>query len=76
MPKIYSEQQKTEIKQKLKYEANILMKEKGVKKTTIDELVKKVNIPKGTLFFQNFLKKHCRSTLMNKIPFCQNHKSI
>lgn len=41
MPKIYSEQQKTEIKQKLKYEANILMKEKGVKKTTIDELVKK-----------------------------------
>ncbi|MGN1405476.1 MAG: TetR/AcrR family transcriptional regulator [Erysipelotrichaceae bacterium] len=50
MPKIYSEKQKEEIKQKLKYEANILMKEKGVKKTTVDELVKRVNIPKGTFY--------------------------
>ena len=63
MPKIYSEQQKTEIKQKLKYEANILMKEKGVKKTTIDELVKKVNIPKGTFY----LFYSCKEELLYEV---------
>ena len=55
MPKIYSEEEKKQIVQRLKSQANILMKEKGVKKTTVDELVKRVGIPKGTfyLFYQS-----------------------
>ena len=50
MPKIYSEEEKKQIIQRLKEEANILMQEKGVKKTTVDELVKRVGIPKGTFY--------------------------
>ena len=50
MPKIYSEKEKKIIIQRLKEEANLLMQEKGVKKTTVDELVKRVGIPKGTFY--------------------------
>lgn len=50
MPKIYSEEEKNTIIEKLKHEANILMQEKGVKKTTVDELVKRAGIPKGTFY--------------------------
>lgn len=50
MPKIYSEEEKKHIIQRLKEEANILMQEKGVKKTTVDELVQRVGIPKGTFY--------------------------
>ena len=50
MPKIYSDEEKKQIIQKLKIEANLLMQEKGVKKTTVDELVKRVGIPKGTVY--------------------------
>lgn len=50
MPKIYSEEEKKLIIEKLKHEANILMQEKGVKKTTVDELVKRAGIPKGTFY--------------------------
>ena len=50
MPKIYSEEERNEIISRLKEEANKLMQEKGVKKTTVDELVKRVGIPKGTFY--------------------------
>ena len=50
MPKVYSEEEKQEIILKLKREANLLMQEKGVKKTTVDELVRRVGIPKGTFY--------------------------
>lgn len=50
MPKVYSEQERLDIISRLKKEANILMQEKGVKKTTVDELVKRVGIPKGTFY--------------------------
>lgn len=50
MPKIYSEEEKKQIIAKLKEEANRLLQEKGVKKTTVDELVKRVGIPKGTFY--------------------------
>ena len=36
MPKTYSDEEKKAIVEKLKAEANILMQEKGVKKTTVD----------------------------------------
>jgi len=50
MPKIYSETERTDIKDNLKREANILMIERGIKKTTVDELVKRAGIPKGTFY--------------------------
>lgn len=50
MPKQYSDEEKKDIINRLKKEANILMQEKGVKKTTVDELVKRVGIPKGTFY--------------------------
>lgn len=50
MPKVYSEEERKNIISGLKREANILMQEKGVKKTTVDELVKRVGIPKGTFY--------------------------
>ena len=36
MPKTYSDEEKKAIVENLKAEANILMQEKGVKKTTVD----------------------------------------
>lgn len=50
MPKKYTEQEKKQIIENLKKEANLLMQEKGVKKTTVDELVKRADIPKGTFY--------------------------
>ena len=40
MPKSYTEEERNDIIKKLKEEANSLMQEKGVKKTTVDELVR------------------------------------
>lgn len=55
MPKVYSELEKQHIKKRLKEEAAICMSIYGVKKTTVDELVKRARIPKGTfyLFYEN-----------------------
>jgi len=50
MPKSYTEEERNDIIKKLKEEANSLMQEKGVKKTTVDELVQRVGIPKGTFY--------------------------
>ncbi len=50
MPKIYTDEERTDIRTRLKKEADILMQEKGVKKTTVDELVKRTGIPKGTFY--------------------------
>ena len=50
MPKIYTDEERADIRARLKKEANILMLEKGVKKTTVDELVRRAGIPKGTFY--------------------------
>ena len=50
MPKTFSEHERTYIKNRLIEEAEICLGIYGVKKTTIDELVKRVNIPKGTFY--------------------------
>ena len=50
MPKIYSEEERNGIVRSLKKEADILIREKGVKKTTVDELVRRAGIPKGTFY--------------------------
>lgn len=50
MPKSYSSQEKEYIVKRLKEEAFQCLNLYGVKKTTVDELVRRVNIPKGTFY--------------------------
>lgn len=55
MPKEYTKEEREYIVRRLQEEAEKCLKLYGVKKTTVDELVKRVNIPKGTfyLFFKS-----------------------
>ncbi|MGN0537268.1 MAG: TetR/AcrR family transcriptional regulator [Acutalibacteraceae bacterium] len=55
MPKCYSEQEKEYIRKRLKEEAAKCLAQYGIKRTTVDEIVKRVKIPKGTfyLFYQS-----------------------
>lgn len=50
MPKSYSEEEKDIIIKSLKKEARYLLEIYGVKRTTVDDIVKRVNIPKGTFY--------------------------
>ena len=55
MPKSYSDQERAYIKERLKEEAAVCMGQFGIRRTTVDEIVKRVHIPKGTfyLFYQS-----------------------
>lgn len=50
VPKSYSEQEKEYIRKRLKEEAAKCLAKYGVRRTTVDEIVKRVNIPKGTFY--------------------------
>ncbi len=50
MPKIYSELEKNNIRRALRREAGRCLALYGVRKTTVDELVHRVDIPKGTFY--------------------------
>lgn len=50
MPKSYTQTERTKIMNQLKAAAMESMLQKGIKKTTVDELVQKVHIPKGTFY--------------------------
>lgn len=50
MPKCYSEHEKSFIKKRLKEEAGDCLARYGIKGTTVDELVRRVKIPKGTFY--------------------------
>ncbi|WP_313341381.1 TetR/AcrR family transcriptional regulator [Sedimentibacter sp.] len=50
MPKSFTENEREYIKKRLKEEAKECLNLYGIKKTTVDELVKRVNIPKGTFY--------------------------
>lgn len=50
MPKSYSEQERDYIRKRLKEEAAKCLALYGVRRTTVDEIVKRVNIPKGTFY--------------------------
>jgi len=50
MPKSYTENERAIIKTALKQEAMECMRLYGIRKTTVDELVKRVHIPKGTFY--------------------------
>ncbi len=55
MPKSYSEQERAYIRERLKEEAADCLATYGIRRTTVDEIVRRVNIPKGTfyLFYQS-----------------------
>lgn len=55
MPKTFSESERAYILERLKAETKKCLAQYGIRKTTIDELVKRVGIPKGTfyLFFES-----------------------
>lgn len=50
MPKSFSENERTSIKKRLMEEAQACLAQYGMRKTTVDELVRRVNIPKGTFY--------------------------
>ena len=55
LPKSFSKEEREYINKKLKREAMECLNLYGIKKTTVDEIVRRVNIPKGTfyLFFES-----------------------
>lgn len=50
MPKCYSESEKEYIRKRLKEEAAKCLSQFGIRRTTVDEIVKRVKIPKGTFY--------------------------
>ncbi|MGN0773783.1 MAG: TetR/AcrR family transcriptional regulator [Candidatus Ventricola sp.] len=50
MPKSYSDQERAYIRKRLKEEAAACMGQYGIRRTTVDEIVRRVNIPKGTFY--------------------------
>jgi len=50
MPKTFSDDERTYIKERLTEETQKCLALYGIRKTTVDELVKRVNIPKGTFY--------------------------
>lgn len=50
MPKSYSDEEREYIQSRLKEEAAKCLAQYGVRRTTVDELVKRVGIPKGTFY--------------------------
>ncbi len=50
MPKSYSKQERIFIINKLKEEAGQCLLQYGIRRTTVDEIVKRVRIPKGTFY--------------------------
>lgn len=71
MPKAFLENERIYIKQRLMEEARFCLDQFGVKKTTVDELVKRVGIPKGTfyLFYES-------KELLFFDVFCEFHNEI
>lgn len=50
MPRAYSDQERAYIRKRLHEEAVLCIKQYGMRKTSVDELVQRVNIPKGTFY--------------------------
>lgn len=50
MPKMFSDEERAYIRSRIKEESMNCMRQYGVKKTTVDEVVRRVNIPKGTFY--------------------------
>lgn len=88
MPKTFTENERKYIKEKLIEAARDCLKLYGVRKTTVDELVRRVNIPKGTfylfyeskelLFYEVFCLSHdeLHADLMHRLETLDNPLSV
>jgi len=76
MPKRFSDYEKTIIKKHLKEEAMKLLITHGVKRTTVDELVKRVNIPKGTFYLFYASKELLFFDAINEVHLVVQNKLI
>ena len=50
LPKTYSDDERAYIKKRLKEEASYCLSNYGIRRTTVDELIGRVKIPKGTFY--------------------------
>ncbi len=71
MPKTFTDYEREYIKKRLMEEAEACLAQYGVRKTTVDELVKRVSIPKGTFYL--FYKS---KELLFFDVFCAYHDKI
>lgn len=88
MPKTFTDTERAYIKRRLMEEAQACLAQYGMRKTTVDELVKRVNIPKGTfylfysskelLFFDVFCTLHneLQATLLRWIDELQGNINV
>ena len=58
MPKVYTPEERDNIRRDLRSAAEQCLARYGVKRTTVDDLVKMVNIPKGTFYLFYPSKEH------------------
>lgn len=70
MPKCYSEQEREYIRSRLKEEATKCLAQYGIRRTTVDEIVKRVKIPKGTFY----LFYPSKETLLFEVILDQHQK--
>ncbi len=66
MPKSYSDKEREYIIKRLKEEARLCMEQYGIRKTTVDELVKRVKYQKE-LFIYFFNQKNCSFEVLRDI---------
>ncbi len=71
MPKTFSDSERTYIKERLLEEAQTCLIQFGMRRTTVDELVRRVNIPKGTFYLFYSSKE-----LLFFDVFCSIHDKI
>lgn len=88
MPKVFSDDERAYINKRLREEAAYCLSTFGVKGTTVDELVKRVKIPKGTfylfydskevLLFQALMELHERmeQELVERINSLQDKRDV
>lgn len=67
MPKALTDAEKQQIKADLKQNALTCLGLYGIKKTTVDELVKRANIPKGTFYLLYPSKEVCLFDAINDV---------
>lgn len=67
MPKTFSDTERAYIKKRLMEEANACLTQYGMRKTSVDELVKRVNIPKGTFYLFYPSKEMLFFDVVNKL---------
>ena len=71
MPKAFTESEREYIKKRLMEEAKNCLKLYGFRRTTVDEIVKRANIPKGTFYLF-----YCSKELLFYDVLCMVHDEL